>query len=103
MNSVGKWGKRQASKQGALLPLGSHHHRQHDNMAKSVALLWQIPKALSPYNIIGVLRQRNMAQMKNRAKLQKKELSDKETDNLSVSIPITRVQNTGNQDAHRNG
>ena len=38
-----------------------------------------------------------MAQVKEQIKTPEKELSNQETDNLSD----TRVQNTGNQDAHR--
>ena len=37
----------------------------------------------TPYNIIGALRQRNMAQMKEQIKTPEKELNDKEIDNLS--------------------
>ena len=38
---------------------------------------------LPPYNVTGVLRQRNMAQMKEWIKTPEKELSDQEIDNLS--------------------
>ena len=40
-----------------------------------------------------------MAQMKEQVKTPKKELSDKEI----VNLIRCRVQNPGNQDAHRNG
>ena len=36
-----------------------------------------------PYNVTGVLRQRNMAQIKEEIKTPEKELSDKEIENLS--------------------
>ena len=35
------------------------------------------------YNVTGVLRQRNMAQMKEQIKIPEKEINDKEIDNLS--------------------
>ena len=38
---------------------------------------WWVPKALPPYNLTGVLRQRNMAQMKEQIKTPERELSDK--------------------------
>ena len=38
---------------------------------------------LPPYNVTGVLRQRNMAQMKEWIKTPEKELSDQEISNLS--------------------
>ena len=44
--------------------------------AKSIAQPSQIPKALPPYNITGVLRQRNVAQMKEEIKTLEKELND---------------------------
>ena len=59
-------------------------HKQHHSAAKRIALPHQIPKALLPYNITGVLRQRNMAQMKEQIKTTEKELSDKEIAYLSL-------------------
>ena len=59
---IGKWGYGWAW--AALFPLWPLPHRQHHSPARRVALPWWIPKAPSPYNLIGVLRQRNMAQMK---------------------------------------
>ena len=57
-----------------------------------------IPKALPPYNLIGALRQRNMAQMKEQSKTPEKELSNEGIANLSdAEVKIC------NQDDHRNG
>ena len=50
------------------------------------------------YNVIGVPRQRSMAQMKEQIKTPEKELSDKEIDSQPIR---STVQNTGNQDTHR--
>ena len=58
-------------------------HRQHHNTAKRVALPRRILKAPTPYNITGVLRQINMAQMKKQIKTPEKELTCQEIDNLS--------------------
>ena len=57
-------------------------HRQHHNTAERVAPPWRIPKS-PPYNITGVLRQRNVAQMKEQIKTPEKELSNEEIANLS--------------------
>ena len=54
--------------------------------------------SLHPYNVTGVKRQRNMAQMKEQSKTLQKELTDKEITSLSDA----GFKNTGNQDAHRN-
>ena len=51
--------------------------------AKKVALAWWIPKALTPYNLTGMLRQRNMAQMKEQSKTSERELSNEDIANLS--------------------
>ena len=40
-------------------------------------------KALPPYNLSGVPRQRNMAQMKEQSKTSERELNDEQTANLS--------------------
>ena len=58
-------------------------HRQHCSTAKRVALLWRIPKTPPPYNLTGVPRQRNMAQMKEQSKTSERELNDEELANLS--------------------
>ena len=42
----------------------------------------RIPKALLPYNITGLPRQKNVAQMKEQIKVPEKELSNNEIDNL---------------------
>ena len=42
-----------------------------------------IPKAPPPYNLTGMLRQRNMAQIKEQSKASERELSDEEIANLS--------------------
>ena len=55
-------------------------------------------KGSTPFHRTGTPRQTNMAQMKEQIKAPEKELSDEEIDNLRC-----RVQNTGNQDAHRIG
>ena len=57
--------------------------RQHRSATKRVAPPRRIPRALPPYNITGVLRQRNVAQMKEQIKTPEKELSNEEIDNLS--------------------
>ena len=67
---------------GIVPSLAPYHPEQH-NTAKRVALPWQIPKTLPPYNLKGALRQRNMDQMKEQFKTPESELSDEETDNLS--------------------
>ena len=62
----------EGSESPALFPLFTLPYRLHHKAEKRVAPPWQIPKAPPPYNITGALRQRNMAPMKNRSKLQKK-------------------------------
>ena len=54
----------------------------------------------APYSVTGTPRQRNMAQMKEQIKALKRERSNEEIANLSDRCT---VQNTGRQDAHRNG
>ena len=54
---------------------------QRHNVAKRVAPPWWIPKA--PYYVTGMLRQRNMAQMKEQIKTPEKELSNEKIANLS--------------------
>ena len=58
----------QQSKWAALFPLWPLPHRQCFNLTKRVAPPCRIPKAPSPYNITGALRQINMAQMKKQIK-----------------------------------
>ena len=66
-----------------MFPLWPLPQRQCHNAVKRVALPWRIPKALPPYYITGALRQRNMTQMKEQIKIPRKELSNKEINNLS--------------------
>ena len=66
-----------------MILLWSLHHRQCHSTAKRVALPWFILKAPLPYNLTGVLRQRNMAQMKEQNKTSERELSNEEIANLS--------------------
>ena len=44
---------------------------------------WANTQGSAPYNVTGVPKQKNMAQMKEQIKTPKKELSEKETANLS--------------------
>ena len=67
----------------ALLPLWPLPPWQCCGAAKRVALTWWIPKAPTPYNLIGVPRQRNVAQMKEQSKTSERELNDEEIANLS--------------------
>ena len=72
------------SEQVAFFPLWPLPHRQCNNTAKRVASPWQIPKAPPPYNITGVPRQRNMAQMKEQINAPEKiQLSNEEIAKLS--------------------
>ena len=59
-------------------------HRQHHSTARRVPPPRGIPKALPPYNLTGVLRPRNMAQMKEHSKTPERELSDEEVANRSI-------------------
>ena len=62
----------ETSRWAVLFPLWPLPYRQCHSAARRVAPPWWKPKALPPYNLTGVQRQRNMAQMKDRAKLQRK-------------------------------
>ena len=72
----------ETSRWAALFPLWPLPHRQHRSAARRVAPPWWIPKALPPYNLSVVPRQRNMAQMKEQSKASERELSE-EIVNLS--------------------
>ena len=65
-----------------MFPLFTLPYRLHHKAEKRVAPPWQIPKAPPPYNITGVLRQINMAQIKEQIKIPDKELSNEEIANL---------------------
>ena len=69
--------------QATLSPLWPHPHRQCHCAAKRVALPGWIPKAPPPYNLTGVPRKRNMAQMKEHSKTSERQLSNEEITNLS--------------------
>ena len=56
-------------------------------------------KTLPPYDITGVLRERNMPQMKGQIKTPEKALSNEEIANLSDA----QFKTQGDQGAHRNG
>ena len=83
------------SKQAPLFPLWPLPHRQRHSAAERVAPPGWIPKALPPANITGISRQRTMAQMKEQSKTPERA---KPWDRQPIWC---RVQNTGNQDAHR--
>ena len=69
--------------QATLSPLWPHPHRQCHCAAKRGALPGWIPKAPPPYNLTGVPRKRNMAQMKEHSKTSERQLSNEEITNLS--------------------
>ena len=66
-----------------MFPLWPLAHSHGHKAAKRVTPPWRIPKALPPYNLIGALRQSNMAQMKEQSKTPERELSDEEIANQS--------------------
>ena len=70
------------SRWAAWFPLWPLPHRQH-RAAKGFALPWWIRKVPPPYNLTGVPRQRNMAQMKEQSKTSERKLSNEEIANLS--------------------
>ena len=61
----------ETSRQDAWSPLWPLPHRQHTSAARSGATAWWIPKAPPPYNLSGLPRQRNLAQMKEQSNPQK--------------------------------
>ena len=68
----------QGSRMYTKPPTGNQHQ-------KCAICLWAAGEVTEswPYNVTGVLRQRNMAQIKEEIKTPEKELSDKEIENLS--------------------
>ena len=73
----------QRAEQEALFPLRPLPHIQSHNTVRWVALSWQIPKAPPLTKCTGVLRQRNMPQMKEQIKTPEKELNNEEIAKLS--------------------
>ena len=69
-----------------MFPLWPLPNRQCHSTARRAAQPWQIPKTLPPYNLAGVLRQRNIAQMKEQSKTSERELSNEEIVNLSDGV-----------------
>ena len=89
------------AEQEALFPLGPFPHTQRHNTAKWVALPGEHLR-LHPllHNRCTETKKKNMAQMKEQIKAPEKiQLSDKR-DSQHIR---RRVQNTGDQDAHRDG
>ena len=87
------------AKQEVLLLLGPLPHIQHHNTATGAALPWGIPKAL-PLTTKQVSQDKTNGPNARTDQRPRKNTTNQWTDRKSIRC---RVQNTGNQDAHRNG
>ena len=73
-----------AEQASSIIPSLTPPSQTAPHTAKRAALPWRVYKAPPHYNITGVPRQRNMAQVKKKIKIPEKELSDEEINNLSA-------------------